>query len=145
MVLNTVYRMLQIEKQNQKQPNTLTTKFIKLRKIFFLLAAILTISFASTAQTTADSLKRITIKVSNLHCINDMPTIKKQLLNQDGIEEVTFTDINASISVFTINYHTSAISQEQIEKAIESTPGCDDKSEMPYRVKRDHSRKNRKS
>ncbi len=98
------------------------------------------ISFEASAQT-ADSLKTATIKVANLHCNNDMPTIKKQLQNQEGIEEIAFTEINGDKSVFTISYHTSAINQEQIEKAIEATPGCDDSASRPYKVKKETNRK----
>jgi hypothetical protein len=69
-----------------------------------------------------------------------MPTIKKRLLNQDGIDEVAFTDISGETSVFTITYHTSVTSREQIEKTIESTPGCDNKNETPYKVKRERKK-----
>ncbi|MES2704025.1 MAG: hypothetical protein V4649_15395 [Bacteroidota bacterium] len=97
--------------------------------------AAMCVAFAAPAQTT-DSVKKLEIKVSNLHCNNDMPTIKKRLLNQDGIDEVTFTDIASECSLFTITYHSSVTGQPQIEKVIESTPGCDDKSSTPYKVKR---------
>ncbi len=103
-----------------------------------LIAATLNINTAE-AQTT-DSVKKITIKVTNLHCNNDMPTIKKRLLNQDGIDEVSFTDISRETSTFTITYHSSATSQEQIEKTVETTPGCDDDKETPYRVKKDRKK-----
>lgn len=100
--------------------------------------AIAFIFFAPTAkaQAVADTAKKITLKVTNLHCGNDMPTIKKRLLNQDGIDEVAFTDILGETSVFTITYHTSVTTQQKIEQLVESTPGCDDKNETPYRVKR---------
>ena len=98
------------------------------------------LSFNVMAQA-ADSLKTATIKVANLHCNNDMPTIKKQLLNQEGVEEISFTDIQGDKSVFTISYHTSATSEAQIEKAIESTPGCDDPDSRPYKVKKESNRK----
>lgn len=100
---------------------------------------------APGAYAQADSLKTAVIKVTNLHCGNDMPTIKKRLLNQDGIDEVTFTDIKGETSTFTITYHTSVTGQGQIEKAIETTPGCDDKRETPYRVKKEGSNKRRGS
>ena len=106
-----------------------------IRSIFIVVAAVF-IALPSPAQTATDSVKKIDIKVANLHCNNDMPTIKKRLLNQDGIDEVKFTDIANDCSVFTITYHTSVTDQPQIEKTIESTPGCDDKHETPYRVKR---------
>jgi hypothetical protein len=70
-----------------------------------------------------------------------MPTIKKCLLNQDGIDEVTFTERKGDLSVFKVVYHTSAISEEQIRQAIEATPGCDDPSDKPYRVKQDKRKK----
>jgi len=99
-------------------------------------------AFASgTAFAQADTAKTVIIKVTNLHCGNDMPTIKKRLLNADGIDEVSFTNISGETSTFTIVYHTAVTSQEQIEKTIEGTPGCDNKDETPYRVKRDKNRK----
>ena len=119
-----------------------------MKKVFSSIVALIAILFISCpafAQAHTDSVKKATIKVANLHCNNDMPTIKKQLLNQDGVEDVSFTEINGDASVFTINYHTSAINQDQIEKAIESTPGCDDKSETPYKVKKESPRKKKKS
>lgn len=89
----------------------------------------------------ADTAKTITLKVTNLHCNNDMPTIKKRLLNADGIDEVSFTGISGQTSTFTIVYHTTVTSRDEIEKAIEATPGCDNKDETPYRVKQDKNRK----
>ncbi|GAA4464004.1 hypothetical protein GCM10023093_13530 [Nemorincola caseinilytica] len=103
------------------------------------MAALLLFAPATYAQ--ADSVKTAVIKVTNLHCNNDMPTIKKRLLNNDGIDEVTYSGINGETSVFTIVYHTSVTSQEQIEKAIETTPGCDDKNSTPYRVRKENGRK----
>lgn len=106
---------------------------------------LLCISSAATAQTAPDSVKTAVIKVGNLTCNGDMPTIKKQLLNQDGIEEVSFTARAGETSVFTITFHSAATTQAQIEKAIETTPGCDDQSETPYRVKREGAGKRKKS
>lgn len=107
-----------------------------MKKIFSMIAAVMSVALTAPAQTVTDSVKKVEIKVANLHCNNDMPTIKKRLLNQDGIDEVKFTDISANCSVFTITYHTSVTNQPQIEKTIESTPGCDNKDETPYKVKR---------
>lgn len=108
-----------------------------MKKTFHTILTVAAFMFvALTASAQADSVKKVEIKVGNLHCNNDMPTIKKRLLNQDGIDEVKFTDISTDWSVFTVTYHTSVTSQTQIEKAIESTPGCDDKHETPYRVRR---------
>lgn len=91
---------------------------------------------SATAQTAiADTIHTIEIKVANLHCNNDMPTIKKRLLDQEGIDEVRFTSIKGECSVFTVIYHSSATTQQKIERAIEATPGCDDNTGTPYKVK----------
>lgn len=104
------------------------------------IAALLFPSLSASAQTL-DSVKIATIKVRNLHCNNDMPTIKKQLLNQEGVEEISFTPIDGDLSTFTVSYHSSATSQTLIEQAIEATPGCDDPSSRPYKIKKESSRK----
>jgi len=108
--------------------------------IVALLAAILLSSTAASAQTP-DSVKTATIRVGNLHCNGDMPTIKKRLLNQDGVDDVAFTDREGERSTFTVTYHSSATTEAAIERAIETTPGCDDQSETPYRVVRERKRK----
>ncbi|MBS1616202.1 MAG: hypothetical protein JST06_08820 [Bacteroidetes bacterium] len=97
---------------------------------------------AAEAQSAApDSVKTVLIKVRNLHCDGDMPTIKKRLINQDGIDDVAFTERDGSQATFTITYHSSATREDVIEQAIESTPGCDDKSETPYRVVKERKAK----
>lgn len=111
-----------------------------MKRKYIAIAATICFALSAQGQTVTDSVKKVEIKVANLHCNNDMPTIKKRLLNQDGIDEVKFTDISADCSVFTITYHTSVTNQLQIEKTIETTPGCDNKDETPYKVKRKKAR-----
>ena len=113
-----------------------------MKKIFQLTLMIVgfsMVTFNSSAQnnTAKDSIKTAVIKVGNLGCNGDMPTIKKQLLNQEGIDEVTFTARTDMSSTFTILYHSSVTDRRKIEKIIETTPGCDDKNSTPYRVKKD--------
>lgn len=115
-----------------------------LTSLFVALVATLFSSSSLSAQI-ADSVKTATILVGNLHCNGDMPTIKKRLLNGDGIDEVTFTERDGQKSTFTVTYHSSVTNPAAIEKTIESTPGCDDKSETPYRVLRERTPKKRKS
>lgn len=117
-----------------------------MKSLFFLLSAFAATLFPQsiTAQT-ADSVKTATIRVGNLHCNGDMPTIKKRLLNQEGIDEVSFTERNGEVSTFTVTYHSSVTTPAGLEKTIESTPGCDDESETPYRVQRERGSKKKKS
>lgn len=111
-----------------------------MKKFFFLaisLFSILGITVNASAQSATDSVKKATIVVHNLTCNGDMPTIKKQLLNQDGIDDVVFTNRANGQSTFTISYHSSVTDRKKIESVIEKTPGCDDKSTTPYKVKKE--------
>lgn len=103
---------------------------------FLFVIASLCISNSLSAQSDTAAAKTV-VSVVNLTCDGDMPTIKKQLLNQDGVESVAFTKRAGGASDFTILYNGQVISIEQIRKTIEDTPGCDDKSSRPYRVKKE--------
>jgi len=109
-----------------------------------LIAMITLMCTYSSVYAQTDSVLTVVIKVKNLHCNNDMPTIKKRLLNAEGIDEVQYTDRKNEVSAFTITYHSAATSKEKIEQVIEATPGCDNKNETPYRVKKEKPAKNDK-
>ena len=115
-----------------------------LTSLLVAITATMLSTSAASAQTP-DSVKTATIRVGNLHCNGDMPTIKTRLLNQEGIDDVVFTERDGEVSTFTVTFHTSVASEAAIHKAIESTPGCDDKSETPYRVLRERGAKKKKS
>jgi copper chaperone CopZ len=127
------------EKHNAALNMYTMTQFIS--SILLITVSFFVSSSSLAVAQTIDSLKVATIKVKNLHCKNDMPTIKKRLLNQEGIEEVSFTAIAGDVSTFTISYHSIATNQANIEKAIEATPGCDDPLARPYKVKKESNRK----
>lgn len=113
--------------------------------IFCLLAIVTLMGITPTVSAQTDSVLTVVIKVKNLHCNNDMPTIKKRLLNAEGIDEVQFTERKNEVSAFTVTYHSAATSKQQIEQLIESTPGCDNKNETPYKVKKEKAAKNEQS
>lgn len=123
-----------------------TPPYFNMKQIFFAFSAIILAFLSGTAVSaqSADSVKTAVIKVNNLHCNGDMPAIKKRLLNQDGIDDVAFTDRNEEMSTFTVKYHSSVVSEAAIEKTVETTPGCDDQSETPYRVVKERPRKKKK-
>lgn len=117
-----------------------------MKSISFLLGIILSILINNnTAFAQTSTSQKAVVAVKNLACDGDMPTIKKQLLNQDGIEEVTFTKRNNGLSTFTIMFNGEVLTLDQIHKAIEATPGCDDKSTTPYRVKKNKHNKTKQS
>lgn len=112
-----------------------------MKKIFstgFLMAAFIVFSLQSNAQQVAGDTATIArLTITNLTCNGDMPTIKKQLLNQDGITDVNFTPRSNGASTFTIQFEPGITDRKGIIKIIETTPGCDDKSSTPYKVKKE--------
>jgi copper chaperone CopZ len=88
-----------------------------------------------------DGIEKVNLRVNNLHCNSDMPMIKERLLKQDGVMDVTFTQRQGGSAVFTIKYHTGVVDRQAIEKQIESTPGCTDKTQTPYRVAKENVKK----
>lgn len=112
-----------------------------MKKIFSILALLCITCFAAiksaAQQISSDSLLTTEVKVFKLSCDGDMPTIKKQLLNQDGVMDVNFTTRTNGGSTFTVQYIAGVTDRKGIIRSIESTPGCDDKSSTPYRVKKE--------
>ena len=94
-------------------------------------------TYDAAAQTADNNSLTTEIKVTNLTCNGDMPTIKKQLLNQDGITAVNFTERKNGSSTFSIAYQKDVADKKGIIKIIETTPGCDDKTSTPYKVKKE--------
>ncbi|WP_109698155.1 heavy-metal-associated domain-containing protein [Chitinophaga deserti] len=118
-----------------------------MKSVFSFLTVAICLFFAvpaASAQTKANEPQKALVQVINLTCDGDMPTIKKQLINQDGIESVEFTKRASGSSAFTILYNADVISLDLIHKTIEKTPGCDDKSTTPYRVKKEKKAKEAK-
>jgi hypothetical protein len=118
-----------------------------MKRIFIMLVLSMPFIFLNTTSFAApnsdeDTVKTLTVRVGNLLCNGDMPTIKKHLLNEEGIDEVSFTGRDSESSEFTIKYHSSATSPAAIEKVIESTPGCDAPTETPYKVIHPRKKKN---
>jgi hypothetical protein len=105
----------------------------KISLIACLLFTILTSKYAVSQQT--DTVKVATISIKGISCKMDLPIIKKQLINQEGIDEVTYSEPISGEVYFTLTYHTAFITESIIKKAIETAPSCDNPGELPYRVK----------
>ncbi len=103
--------------------------------LYALLICFATMILKSNAQTIQDSVLTVQVKVGGIGCGGDMGIIKKKLINQEGIDEVTFTDNKGDASTFTVTYHTSIVTEKKIREVIESAPCCDNPNEFPYKAK----------
>lgn len=86
-------------------------------------------------QSNADAYLTAQFKVSGITCSGDMPVIKKKLINQEGIDEVSFTEAKNGVVTFTVKYHSSVISEKRVREMIEAAPSCDRPDEYPYKAK----------
>ncbi|AEE49644.1 heavy-metal-associated domain-containing protein [Haliscomenobacter hydrossis] len=90
---------------------------------------------AQTANAPKDEVKVATIKISGLCCNGDLATLKKKLVNQEGVDEVTADNAKKEATNIKVKYHTGVISEEKIRSLIEKSAGCENPNETPYKVK----------
>lgn len=93
---------------------------------------------------TNDTTLTVQIKVSGIGCSGDMGIIKKKLINQEGIDEVTYTEKKGDASIFNVLFHPSVITERKIREVIESAPCCDNPNEFPYKAKKMEARSKKK-
>jgi copper chaperone CopZ len=105
-----------------------------MKSIWLTLFSLIVLNVITTKAHAQQEVKNTTITVKNLTCNGDLPTIKKQLLKHDGILDVSFSPIKSQSSLFIIKYQDKVTTPTLIEKVIETTQGCDDKTQTPYRV-----------
>lgn len=90
---------------------------------------------AQTAQAAKDEVKVVTVKVSGVCCNGDLASIKKKLVNQEGIDEVTADNAKKEATNIKVKYHTALVSEAKIRSLIEKTESCEKDGELPYKVK----------
>jgi hypothetical protein len=64
-----------------------------------------------------------------------MPLIKKKLINQEGIDEVSYTEAKGGAVTFSVKYHSSLITEKKVREMIEAAPSCDNPNLYPYKTK----------
>ncbi len=111
-----------------------------------IIIALMTIAYGNSIfALTKDTVKTSTVKVEGITCELEMTDIKKKLINQPGVDEVTYSKGASGMVTFTVKYHTSIITAKKIKEVIESAPSCENPNEFPYKVKSIKDNKNKDS
>jgi copper chaperone CopZ len=117
-------------------------------RIFSLLTVSLTFllfGFNSTAQTAkalaqtdtaTQNLKKLKFKVSGITCSGDCKDIEKVVSEINGVTECKTVSKPTATTVFEVTFNPTIVSESEIKKAVEGTPGCDDPNERPYKYKK---------
>lgn len=117
-----------------------------MKKIAFILIAgsllITTNSFAQTSQTSVQTEQHseqekatVTLKVGGVTCGHDLKTLSERLKSFDGVYNCETVGKRGVKTNFKIDYNPAVISEKDIRLAFETTPGCKDPNDRPYKVK----------
>ena len=83
-----------------------------MKTIISIIALFITLGTTNFAKAQAnDTLKTATIKIKGISCTMDLPIIKKKLVNEDGVEDVTYSEVKSEAVFFTVKYHSRIIKQ----------------------------------
>ncbi len=116
-----------------------------MKTIISIIILFIALGVTNTVQAQAnDTLKTATIKIKGIACTIDLPIIKKKLVNEEGIDDVTYSEVKSEAVIFTVKYHSALITEKQIRAAIENAPSCENPNEKPYKVKSFKAEPNRK-
>ena len=121
-----------------------------MRSEFFytLILGLVMIFFSSTSATAqianeqtitaapAQKLQTIKIKVSGVTCSGDCKDIEKSVRKTNGVASAKLVGKPSSTSAFEISFDPAVITEKEIRKIVESTPGCENPDDRPYKVKK---------
>lgn len=102
---------------------------------YIILLFTFVIATTGVVFSQTDSTKTITLKVKGLHCADDIKTISDNVTKLKGVSGCTAGSPGATTS-FNVKFAPARINENDIRTAIESTPGCDNPNEKPYKVKK---------
>lgn len=112
-------------------------------KIFNSLIVIVALVFvantAVSAQTTGTDDHTTTIKISSIKvkgvgCSADIKSISSNVQALKGVSNCEIGKKGA-VSTFVVTFDTAVVSEKEIYTAIESTGGCKNPNDRPYKVK----------
>ncbi len=86
-------------------------------------------------QNTSQSKQTIKVKVSGITCAGDSKDIQKSVTKINGILDCKLLGKAAATSVFEITFNPALVTEKEIRKAVEDTPGCENPDDRPYKVK----------
>lgn len=86
-------------------------------------------------QNAAQAKQTIKVKVTGITCAGDSKDIQKSVGKVNGILECKLIGKASATSVFEITFNPAVVTEKEIRKALEDTPGCENPDDRPYRVK----------
>ena len=91
---------------------------------------------AQSTEPASQNLQTIKIKVTGITCKGDCKDIQESIGQLNGISATRQIGKPSATSVFEITFNPTLVTEKQIHKSVEDTPGCDDPEKRPYKVKK---------
>lgn len=89
----------------------------------------------NTETTQQQEKETVVLKVSGVTCGHDLKTLSERLKAVDGVYNCETVGKRGVKTSFSVEYNPGVITEKDIRSAFESTPGCTDPNELPYKVK----------
>jgi copper chaperone CopZ len=117
------------------------TRFFCTLTLIFVLTCISAVSaFAQTSTEQSQpaqnsAVQKIKLKVSGITCSGDCKDIEKAVGKINGVSTVKMLSKPSATSVFEVSFNPAVVTEKEIRKAVEATPGCENPNDRPYKVK----------
>lgn len=93
-------------------------------------------STAGQPQTAVQNLQTIKLKVSGITCSGDCKDIQKVLADIKGVNSSKHIGKPTATTLFEVTFNPAVVSEKELRKAVEDTPGCENPDDRPYKVKK---------
>lgn len=116
------------------------SKYFNALLLVFAFSIVCTVSCTAQTskeqpQTAAQNLQTIKLKVSGITCTGDCKDIQKVVGKMNGVTSCKQVGKPTATSVFEVIFNPADVTEKEIRKVVEDTPGCDNPDEKPYKVK----------
>jgi copper chaperone CopZ len=107
-----------------------------------MIVAVAIFSSSASAQTAGQpqaavqNLQTIKLKVSGITCSGDCKDIQKVLADIKGVNSSKHIGKPTATTLFEVTFNPAVVSEKELRKAVEDTPGCENPDDRPYKVKK---------
>lgn len=106
-----------------------------MKTLFSIIIALMTVATSNGIfAQTKDTAKTATIKVSGIDCSTDLKTVTGNVKKLKGVSSFRQTGKTGTTYVFKVKFNPALVTEKEINAAIESTGGCENPEEKPYKV-----------
>ena len=106
-----------------------------LTSVFTLSSKAQSTTQQNIAVSQSQTFQTIKLKVSGITCAGDSKDIQQEVIKLAGVNACKQVGKPAATSVFAVTFDPAKISEKEIRKQVEATPGCENPDDRPYKVK----------